>query len=224
MYHKYFSKDNLFLLLKKLKNKLYDKKEIDGIIYQLKYDANIYGCICSNKIIVNEYIGKIELFAHRVVDLPNGWYFANGDRYLLSSTQGQTLYHLPNNYKTDWNITITGVSPNETINVPNMFHTDGRGKYIRPVNGIARQVGSTIDDQMRNITGYIAYVQGATSPQLIPASGAFKSTLIGSWGITGSGGGACQLDFNSSNLGNNFNGSDTHPLDVGMIPAIFLGV
>jgi hypothetical protein len=57
-------------------------------------------------------------------------------------------------------------------------------------------------------------------------TGAFTKTT-GSSPMTGTGGGFFRDDtvtFNSGLLGANYSGSDTHPLNISMTPAIFLGV
>lgn len=98
-------------------------------------------------------IGDQRLMPFRNNELPFGWYFMNGDNYLLSSPQGKMLNSLSNNYKNDYGITIKLINGQDHINVPSMFAADGRGAFERAVNGATRQVGSWEDDAIRNIYG-----------------------------------------------------------------------
>lgn len=93
--------------------------------------------------------------AFRANELPIGWYFRSGDNYLLSSPQGQVLNSLSAAYKADNRITVKTINGQPYINVPNAFHSDGRGLFERPVNGVTRQVGSIKHDAIRNIHGAI---------------------------------------------------------------------
>jgi len=156
---------------------------------------------------INNYktpLGNIQLLPFRVTSLPFGYYFCNGDNYLLSGKQGQVLNSLPATYKTDFNITITGTVPNQNINVPNMFYSDGRGYFIRAINGTSRLVGSIQLDNFKshthtypggNWTGnnYSSVIQGASTHQ-------FTYTLYAA------------------------GGSETMPINIGFMPCIFLGV
>ena len=95
------------------------------------------------------FVGKIELLPFRFNSLPKGWYFCNGERFNLSTPQGAALNGLSTDFKTDWGITIS----NDTISLPNLFFSDGRGYFLRSVDGSTRQVGSVQTDAIRNITG-----------------------------------------------------------------------
>ena len=95
------------------------------------------------------FVGKIELLPFRSTNLPTGWYFCNGDRFPLSTPQGVALNGLPTEFKSDWGITIS----NNSISLPNLFYSDGRGYFLRSVDGLKRNVGSVQTDAIRNITG-----------------------------------------------------------------------
>lgn len=95
------------------------------------------------------FVGKIELLPFRFNSLPKGWYFCNGERFNLSTPQGAALNGLSTDFKTDWGITIS----NDTISLPNLFFSDGRGYFLRSVDGSTRKVGSVQTDAIRNITG-----------------------------------------------------------------------
>ncbi|WP_081301565.1 prophage tail fiber N-terminal domain-containing protein [Gilliamella sp. Fer1-1] len=112
----------------------------------------------SNFIKKTDMIGDQRLMPFRRDELPFGWYFRNGDNFLLSSPQGQALNNLSVNYKRDHNITIKTIDDQQYINVPTAFAPDGRGSFERAVNGGSRQVGSWEDDAIRNIYGELIHV------------------------------------------------------------------
>ena len=142
-------------------------------------------------------VGTIALLPFRPSELPSGWYFCNADRYPLTSLQGTVLNGLSDNFKADWGITANA----ETISLPDMFHTDGRGYFIRPVDG-ARQVGSIELDEFKqhNHVQYGAndYHNASNGSLSVQARGTVVSRDTG--------------------------GNETRPINVGMTPAIFLGV
>lgn len=157
-------------------------------------------------------IGDFNLFKFRKDELPAGWYFENGDKYPIDSPQGQALKSLSDNYKLDWNI----IEADGYINLPNMFHSDGRGMFPRPVDGTSRQVGTVVGDAIRNITGGFGLNSKST------VSGAFYrgNTLYESIS-SGSGTNNTAL-FDASRVVPV--ADENKPLDVGMTPAIYLGV
>jgi len=168
--------------------------------------------LLSGKPLVNQsvYVGEIRLFPYRIYDLPNGWYFANGDRYSLDSPQGKVLNNLSNNYKQDFNIYLS----NDTVNLPNMFYIDGRGMFIRPSNTIS----NIQNDQIRPIIGFISGMIESCDDTLFK----IESTT---WHYAfGSSYKHQNISFNTSRLGINYNGNDTHPLNIGFTPSVFLGV
>ena len=109
-------------------------------------------------VVFKDAIGEFRLMPFRAGELPFGWYFRNGDNYLLDSPQGQVLNRLSDNYKRDHQITIKDINGQQYINVPSAFAPDGRGYFERPANGTTRQVGSAEDDAIRNLYGEIHHI------------------------------------------------------------------
>ena len=162
-------------------------------------------------------VGKIDFLPFRVAELPVGWYFCNGDQYPLSSPQGAVLTRLSTNFKTDWGITTSG----SNISLPNMFHTDGRGYFLRATNGTTRQVGNVELDALQNITGTYPIV---TAPGTV--SGAMYNYASGGNSSANTGGsfGYLTLGFDASRSVGARTATETRALNRGMTPAIFLGV
>lgn len=163
--------------------------------------------------------GYMALLSFPADELPPGWYFCNNDRYASDSVQGIALNGLTDKFKTLWSITEVEGS----INVPNLFSDDGRGMFIRAVNGTTRQVGSVEDDAIRNLTGHIGMVQEVKSK---PSSGIVVRDLYES-SVAWNGGGngyynTTYVDIDASIIVPT--SYDNHPLNVGMTPAIYLGV
>jgi hypothetical protein len=178
-------------------------------------------------------IGEQKLMAFRSSELPFGWYFRNGDNYLLDSPQGRALNSLSANYKEDYKITIKVINGQQYINVPTAFSADGRGYFERAVNGTSRQVGSIENDAIRNIRGGLPLgdykailghagvsageqngvisIQSAGDDALGAASGSNSRQL--SWMF---------FDFDASRVVPTAN--ENRPLNVGMTPVIYLGV
>ena len=158
-----------------------------------------------NNLMLPESIGEIRLLPFRANELPKGWYFANGDRFATTSLQGVALVALSEDYKTDWGIREDAASA--TINVPNLFYSDGRGLFLRSVDGVSRQVGSIQPDalQQHTHTGPTYVVKGESG---------YDTTIVQqpTTGVTG----------NVSSSARTAN--ETRPLNAGMTPAIFLGV
>lgn len=87
------------------------------------------------------FVGDIRLLPFSPADLAAfcpGWHFCNGDRYPLTSPVGAALNSLSASFKVAWGIAVSG----ENISIPNMFYSDGRGYFLRAVNGATRQVGN----------------------------------------------------------------------------------
>ncbi len=175
-------------------------------------------------------IGKIDLLPFRVADLAvyaPGWRFCNGDLYPLSGAIGAALAALPANYRADWGVVVSGAN----ISIPNMFYTDGRGYFLRAVDGTTRQVGSTADDTMRPITGAITAVNSAAglvtwSNGVIGNAGALYKRNVQGRTPSSSYSDNNGIDFgiNTALLGSNYSGIETAPLARFMTPAIYLGV
>lgn len=157
-------------------------------------------------------------------ELPFGWYFRNGDNYLLSSPQGQVLNGLSINYKNDHRITIKTINGQQYINVPTAFSADGRGFFERAVNGTTRQVGGVEDDAIREIWGH--FDTGVVNNHYKYAQGVFSGVDA----VNPENGGAF-ASMQAKTYGYNFNASrvvptanENRPLNIGMTPVIYLGV
>ena len=169
---------------------------------------------------INNYIpvGDFRLMPFRANELPFGWYFRNGDNYLLSSPQGQALNRLSNNYKRDHQIKIKDINGQQYINVPSAFTPDGRGFFERAVNGTTRKVGSTEGDAIRNITG------------LFLSFSSLDLKLFYQHSMWGTGAQIATGDCHSMSV-NGFDASrvvptanENRPINIGLTPAIYLGV
>lgn len=150
-----------------------------------------------------------------------GWIFNNGDRYLNTGKVATQLNKLSSAYRNAWGITNNGSS----TNVPKWFYSDGRGYFVRAVDGTVRRVGSVVDDQLRAITGSIANMQGYSTSTTTGIGALKKTVLVGNlYAQGGALGSRGSLIIDTSDLGDNFNGADSHPLEIGMTPATYLGV
>lgn len=162
--------------------------------------------------------GDIRLMPFRYNGLPGGWYYCNGDQYALTSAVGLALSALAATFKSDWGITVSG----SNISLPNMFYSDGRGYFLRAVNGTTRQVGGVETDAIQNITGYIQNKHDSLF-YANQSNGAFYSG--GSTGTRGNGGGGdCTNIFYFDASRQVRTASENRSLNVGTTPAIFLGV
>ncbi len=179
------------------------------------------------KVNAGHDIGDIELKSFRNDELPFGWHFCNGDLYTLTSTVGTALNAFSDNFKTDWGIVVSG----DNISIPNLFYKDGRGFFLRAVDGMEQSVGSMADDVMRAVTGNLFTrtlgISGASI--ILTSNGAFISTaqsgsVSTSVQSVSASGNETRTQFNSSFLGPNYSGIETAPLYRGMTPAIYLGV
>ena len=200
--------------------------------------ADIVGAIPAVKTVVNntptymvgshvvfkDAIGDQRLMPFRRDELPFGWYFRNGDNYLLSSPQGQVLNGLSINYKNDHRITIKTINGQQYINVPTAFSADGRGFFERAVDGATRQVGSVEDDAIREIWGH--FDTGVVTNHYKYAQGVFSGVDA----VNPENGGAF-ASMQAKTYGYNFNASrvvptanENRPLNIGMTPVIYLGV
>lgn len=176
-------------------------------------------------------IGEQKLMPFRASELPPGWYFRNGDNYLLDSPQGRALDSLSANYKEDYKITIKVINGKQYINVPSAFAQDGRGYFERAVDGTNRQVGSAEDDAIRNLYGEINHIFQWNNT--VP-SGVFR-------GFRNNDGGGlnnrhypvtCHISdsdypeqtvvFNAAQF--TLTANENRPLNIGLTPAIYLGV
>lgn len=168
-------------------------------------------------------LGWLGPLPYRHDELPAGFYFANGDNDELASPQGQALNALPENLKNDWGIVVTG----DLISRPNMFHEDGRGFFVRGVDGVTRQVGSVDLDGLPNIIGdtssvYQASVAGSTGAIALTMHGS-RPAKAGANGVDAGINSSIEFDASRSNpiYGNS---PWVTPLSVAMTYAIYLGV
>ena len=160
--------------------------------------------------------GKIELLPFPADTLPQGWYHANGDQYEDTTPQGRALSALPTALKQAFRIVLTDTK----INLPNFYHTDGRGYFLRA----SKSLGTVQDDAIRNIVGNLYFVVSGTG-QISP-TGAFGYQLTNGLGLSGQGfrGGnkSSTYAFNAANVVPTAN--ENRPLNIGLTPAIYLGV
>lgn len=168
-------------------------------------------------------IGEIRLLPFRKDDLPIGWYIADGGEVPADSSIGQALLGLPDTYKADWRIIYDGSS----VTKPNMYHTDNRGMFPRPVKEEERLPGST----ERESTVQIGEWAPDTSLNVVSASAQLgesitdlknRNNLEGTPpsdnAIVYTGVGANTTLINSTSFGG------VRPLNIGMTPAVYLGV
>ncbi|EYU16049.1 phage tail protein [Photorhabdus noenieputensis] len=160
--------------------------------------------------------GDIYLSAHPASDLAKGEYIANGAAYTIDSVVGIALNNLSNAYKTAWGIKQTG----NKINLPNLF-VDGRGIFVRA----GLQPGVVQGDAIRNITGNVGWqghglftrtsgaFYGVTSTATVIAAGTNASSDHGY---------SAYATFDASKVVPT--ADENRPLNVSMIPVIYLGV
>ena len=160
--------------------------------------------------------GKIELLPFPADALPQGWYHANGDQYEDTTPQGRALSALPTALKQAFRIVLTGTK----INLPNFYHTDGRGYFLRA----SKTLGTVQDDAIRNIVGNLYFVIGGAGNW--PPTGAFGYQTTNGLGVSGEG-------FRSGRQSNTYafnaarvvpTANENRPLNIGLTPAIYLGV
>lgn len=174
--------------------------------------------------IVQKMLGiiKIEFLPYRPDELPDFYYFCNGDRYPTDSPQGERLLSTSANFKLDWGITVV----DDTINVPNMFYTDGRGFFVRAVDGTTKQVGSIENDTIKS---HRLIVRGSSpeASSAMPVATLTYSGVKGFVGVNHQNSTMVETDtipFDGTAFVRYDGGTETVPLYVGMTPAIRLGV
>lgn len=159
-------------------------------------------------------VGTIMFLPFRPNELPDGWYFANGDRYGIHIEPGITLMYLSTAFKADWAMIVSG----STINVPNMFHTDGRGVYLR---GSAN--GSILPGYLY-VDAYAAHWHGTYGSE----SGFRHPVMAGvdahiDWYSERASANDATYNASSRTDVSGWSG-ETRPLSKAMTPAIYLGV
>ncbi|CAQ83737.1 MULTISPECIES: tail fiber protein [Photorhabdus] len=160
--------------------------------------------------------GDIYLSAHPASDLAKGEYIANGDIYAINSNIGRVLNSLSAEYKKAWRIKQS----DGKINLPNLF-VNGRGVFMRA----GLQPGVIQEDAIRNIQGELGWWSTALFSRV---SGAF-------YGVKASN----NTSANHKNIPDQYSifshaifdtskvvptASENRPLNVGMVPVIYLGV
>lgn len=162
-----------------------------------------------------QLLGDIRLLPFRHNKLPFGWYYMNGVRYASGTPQDEVLRGFDADFKADWGITTT----DKGTNVPNFFHTDGRGPVMRAITGVDRQVGSIEE-------GCIQSHRHGTANNVVNNIGASAGNPgpinLGGYGTEdySKGAGKGEFDIYSDYYG----GDEMRMLNRGMTPAIFLGV
>ena len=119
------------------------------------------------------FVGDMRLLPFRAADLAThcpGWHFCNGDQYSLTSDVGVALNGLPESFKTDWGIVVTG----DNISVPNLFYSDGRGLFLRA----GASPGVIVNDAIRNMTGDLAFFCGGS---MYNYTGVFSTSYSSTW-------------------------------------------
>lgn len=163
--------------------------------------------------IANATIGDIALKPFRFNELPKGWYFCNGERYATDSPQANALVALSSTFKSDWGITTTGAG----TNVPDLFSNDGRGYFLRAVDNSSRFPGSNQNDAFQGhyhqLSGGSNSIQSGNDMScMLPAAGSSSTAWQARAIITDGTNGAPRTDV------------ETRGINIGMTPAIYLGV
>lgn len=171
------------------------------------------------------YVGRMEFSPFRADNLPTGWYAMNGQTFLDTSPQGVAILGTSQNFRDDWGI-VHGTD--YMVNIPN-FLTDGKGYFVRAVDGTTRQVGSVEADAI-NIpagTGKGTFSCAGDLNTPVTASGVFSVTGAQKYNYIDDqdGGGygfyrrAISIDLSIGSTSD-----ETRPVNIGMTPTIYLGV
>ena len=164
------------------------------------------------------YNGEIRLLPFSVGELPENWYFLNGDQYALTSPVGMALNSLPATFKTRWGITTTSTN----ISLPKLFDSSGDGYFLRAVDGSTRVPGSVQTDAIRNITSdskifveksNASTPTGALKFTSASAGKAFSETVYGSISLG-------YIDFNASLQVPT--AAENRPKNIGLLPCMYL--
>lgn len=154
------------------------------------------------------FVGDIRLLPFPPADLAAfcpGWHFCNGDRYPLTSPVGAALNSLSASFKVAWGIAVSGGN----ISIPNLFYSDGRGYFLRAVNGTTRQVGNV------ELDAFQGHEHAAMSYSVCCAGGGsalnFARDLSTTSGIR-----------DAANYGTARYATETRSINIGQTPAIFL--
>lgn len=155
--------------------------------------------------------------AHELPLSAPGWYFCNGDRYLNTGKVAAQLNKLSSTYRNAWGITNNGTS----TNVPKFFHVDGRGYFVRAVDGSTRLVGSAEFDQLQDHWHRLyrrSYLYGGG----VASSGSGVDSHHGDFAT-----GTDMDQYVRQAIPGTVDariGTETRGINIGMTPAIYLGV
>ncbi|WP_368880383.1 hypothetical protein [Proteus mirabilis] len=152
----------------------------------------------------------------------HGYYVANGDKYPLNSPVGRALKALPNDFKSAWNVEETST----TISVPNLFHENGKGFFMRA----GKVPGIKEEDAIRNITGGGRILQYQRSDGTEwNMTGALSSSFFKEAGVATITTNKNDQFYKEYNFSLNASravptADENRPYNVTMVPVIYLGV
>ena len=158
------------------------------------------------------FVGKIELLSTTADAMPAKWYLATGDKYPESSPQGQALKSLPEAYKTALKIELR----DGQINTPNLFHSDGRGYFLRA----SKMLGEVQGDAVRNVEGQTGLSKNGYETGPFSSAKVSYPHYVASHTVSGKSAEASLFNLSRSVPTANEN----RPLNIGFLPAIYLGV
>jgi hypothetical protein len=164
--------------------------------------------------------GTFLLVPFRAENLGFGVYYANGDRYSLDEPQGQVIYGLSEDYKTDWGLTVS----NNTINLPNLFAPDGRGYFPR----VGSVPGVEQGDAMRTFAGFVGgvqFIRTAYDPSFLPTGPFSVENKYANIGLS-------TTNYTGMNLGETYfdpstvvpTADENRPINKTLVPGVWLGV
>ncbi|MCC8376312.1 MULTISPECIES: tail fiber protein [Photorhabdus] len=195
-------------LLEKINNRVPNSRKINGKTLAEDLDISVIDVGAKRP-------GDIYFSAHSTLDLAKGEYIANGDTYTVDSTVGRALNKLSDVYKAHWGIE----QDKDKINLPNLYFY-GRGVFMRA----GMRPGVIQEDAIRNITGSLGWWnQGLFSN----ARGVFEgvSNDLRTSVQTGRFDGYSHYSYATFNASQVVPTADENrPLNVSMIPIIYLGV
>lgn len=163
------------------------------------------------------YAGEFKSFPFRPDELPEYWYFRNGEFVAKDTSVGKRLLAMSTNYKLDHSIIETETH----ISLPNAFDENGDGYFDRPVDGVSRQVGSVQGDAIRNFTGETHELLGGYETG-IPASGIIEVNDGAVINIATTGGSYTCTTFSIDASRQIPTSHENRPINYGSTPAVFL--
>ncbi|PQQ30545.1 DNA-packaging protein [Photorhabdus luminescens] len=193
-------------LLEKINNRVPNSRKINGKMLTGDIDISVIDVGAKRP-------GDIYLSAHP--DLAKGEYIANGDIYTVDSAVGRALNKLSDSYKAHW-----GIGPNkDKINLPDLFFY-GRGVFMRA----GMRPGVIQEDAIRNITGRLGWWNQGLFSNVDGAFGGVSNDLRTSAQV-GRFDGYLHYSYATFDASQVVPTADENrPLNVSMIPIIYLGV